>query len=105
MERIVILAYRPLPGKQQALELVVQKHWDILNREGLVSSRKPVVATAEDGTIVEVFGWKSKDAISAAHSNKEVLRLWEEFGQACEFIPIGVVPESQQMFSEFTPAN
>jgi hypothetical protein len=35
----------------------------------------------------------------------EVLRLWEEFGQACEFIPVGTVAESQQMFSEFTPAN
>jgi hypothetical protein len=105
MERIVITAYKPLPSKQQALEQVVQKHWDILNREGLVSGRKPIVAKAQDGTIVEVFGWKSKDAISAAHSNMEVLRLWEEFGQACEFTPVGTVAESQQMFSEFTPAN
>ena len=103
MERIVITAYKPLPGKEQALEQVVRKHWEILNGEGLVSSRKPIVARAQDGTIVEVFGWKSKDAISAAHSNKAVMAMWEEFGQACEFIPIGGVAESQQVFSEFAP--
>ncbi|WP_222931363.1 hypothetical protein [Xanthovirga aplysinae] len=60
---------------------------------------------AEDRTIIEVFGWKSKEALEAAHSNAAVQKMWGEFSQVCEYIPIGSLNESANLFSEFTPLN
>lgn len=103
MERIVIVAYKPLPGKEKELEQLVKGHWDKLNGEGLVSDRTPVIARATDGSVIEVFGWKSEEAIEAAHSNAVVQNLWAEFAKVCEYIPVGSVSESDNLFSEFTP--
>jgi len=103
MERIVIVAYKPLPGKEKALEELMKTHWDTLNKEGLVSNRKSIIAKSSNGAIIEVFGWKSKEAIEYAHTNKAVQEMWQEYARVCEFIPIGQVPESEQLFSEFAP--
>ena len=56
---------------------------------------------ARDGTIVEVFEWASREAIESAHSNPEVLKMWDEFFKICDFVPIADVEEAGEMFSEF----
>lgn len=105
MESIVIVAYQPFKGKEEQLKKLLMVHWDTLNREGLVSPRKPVVAIAEDGTFIEVFGWKSSKAKKQAHSNGKILLLWDEFTAVCDMIPISEVNESQKLFSAFKPIN
>lgn len=77
MERIVIVAYKPLNGKEKALEELMKTHWETLNQEGLVSQRKSIICKAEDGTMVEIFGWKSKEAIEQSHTNKTVQQMWK----------------------------
>ena len=103
MERIVIAAFRPFPGKEAELEILMETHWDILNNEGLVSPRKPIIAKAKDGSIIEVFGWKSKEAIQEAHENEAVQNMWSAYAKVSKYIPISKVEESKQMFSEFSP--
>ena len=103
MEKIVIVGYRPIPGKESALEELMKSHWNVLNEEGLVSDRKSIICKANDGTIVEVFGWKSEDAIKLAHSNERVQRMWAEYSHVCEYVPIGDLEESRVIFSEFSP--
>ena len=46
-----------------------------------------MIMEAEDGTIVEVFEWKSKQAIDAAHTNPRVLEMWEEYAAVCDYVP------------------
>jgi quinol monooxygenase YgiN len=103
--RIVIVCYRPKPGKDRDLEAVVRSHVATLRAEGLATAREAVVMKAGDGSIVEVFEWASKEAIDAAHRNPAVMKLWERFGEVCDFAPVGALPETGQMFSEFTPVN
>jgi hypothetical protein len=55
---------------------------------------------AADGTIVEVFEWRSAEAIQAAHANPAVQALWGEFGQACDYVPLSSLAEAHQMFAE-----
>ena len=60
---------------------------------------------AADGSIVEVFEWKSADAIKEAHQNEVVQELWERFSQVCDYeIPVNV-KEFQGLFSEFEVLN
>lgn len=103
MERIVIVGYRPFPGKELELKNLIKNHWDVLYKEGLVTNRKSIVCKSEDGTIIEVFGWKSKQAIEQSHSNEVIQKMWSEFSKVCDYVPISAVSESQNLFSEFEP--
>ena len=103
MERIVIVAYKPIAGKETELEKLMSRHWDILRKEGLVTDRKSIICKANNGTIIEVFEWKSKETILLSHTNEAVLKMWEEYSKVCEFIPISEVEESKNLFSEFSP--
>jgi hypothetical protein len=105
MERITIAVYRPKPGKETQLLGLISEHLPILKSQHLITDRKPIVVQAEDKTVVEVFGWKSAEAIQEAHSNPEVQKLWTRFSEVCDYeIPVNV-KEFHSMFSEFTPIN
>lgn len=101
--RIVVVAYKPKPGKQIELEKLCSMHHTRLLNLGLVTPRLPITFKANDNSIVEIFEWVSNDAIHAAHSNPEVLKMWKEFSEVCDYIPAGQIKEFQNMFSEFTP--
>ena len=103
MSRFVIAAFKPRPGRQQELEAIVRKHWQVLQEQGLVTERPRYAMRSSDGTIVEVFEWRSPQAIEQAHENPAVLALWAEFESACEYVPLAALVESQQPFSEFEP--
>lgn len=103
--RVVIAVYRPHPGKEKELERVVSKHYSILARQKLVTRRLPIVMRAKDNTIVEVFEWLSSEAIAAAHSNREVLALWDEFNEVCTYDTPVTVEEFHNLFSEFEPLD
>jgi quinol monooxygenase YgiN len=101
MGRFVIAAFKPKPGSQAQLLAVVAKHWDVLRGEGLVTDRPRHAMQSADGTIVEVFEWRSPEAIEAAHRSPVVQALWAELEAVCEYAPLNALAESQHPFSEF----
>ena len=104
-ERIVMVGYKPLPGKESALKELMKTHVARLRKEGLVSDREPILMVSASGTFIEVFGWKSKAAIESAHQNPEVQKMWSEYAEVCEYVPVGSVDEAGNLFSEFTPVE
>lgn len=105
MGRIVIVGYRPKPGKSEALRQLMLSHVPRLRAEGLVTERVPILMHAGDGTIVEVFEWVSQAAIEAAHGNPVVQTMWREYAEVCDYVPVGSLEEAQQLFSGFEPVN
>ena len=103
--RVVVVVYKPLPGREKELEKIVSKHYDILNKENLVTERLPIVMRSGDGSIIEIFEWRSAEAIESAHSNAQVLRLWNEFNAVCTYETPLSVGEFHNLFSEFEPVN
>ncbi len=101
MGRFVIVAYKPKPGREQQLIAAVKRHLEVLHAEQLVTDKQGYVMRASDGTIVEVFEWRSAEAINQAHTNPAVQALWAEFSAACDYTPLSKLNESQQMFAEF----
>lgn len=79
----------------------VRKHIEVLRAAKLVTDKRAYVMRAADGTIVEVFEWRSSDAIREAHGTPAVQALWAEFGDACEYTPLTGLPEAHQLFAEF----
>ena len=102
---IVVVAYRPKPGKEQELLELVRARVPTLRREGLVSERVPTIMRSRDATIVEVSEWKSREAIDAAHKNPNVLAMWDKFFAVCECVPLKTLAEANDMFAGFTPVE
>ena len=102
---IVIVGYKPFPGKEIQLAKLMATHHAILFTEGLVTERKSIVGKSQDGTIIEVFEWASEELMKKAHTNANVLAMWKEYEAICSYVPIAEVPESSELFSGFTPLN
>ena len=105
MGRVAIVCYRPKSGQHEALRALVVNHVATLRSIGLVTERHSIAMEAKDGTFVEVFEWRSAEAIEAAHKHPVVLKMWEEFGGVCDYVPVSQVTEASQLFSEFTPVE
>jgi hypothetical protein len=101
MGRFVIAAYTPKPGKERELLAAVARHQRVLRAENLVTDAPPRLMRASDGTLLEVFEWRSAEAIAQAHASAAVQELWNEFGSACEYTPLARLAEAQQAFAEF----
>ena len=101
MGRFAMVAYTPKPGQEQQLLAAVRKHVQVLRVEQLVTDKPAYVMRAGDGPIVEIFQWRSAEAIKQAHVNPAVNALWTEFGAACDYTPLAKLAETHQMFAEF----
>ena len=104
MGDMVIVAYKPKEGMGGQLRELVKNHVPFLGRLGLVTDRKPMAMMSNDGTIIEVFEWEV-GGISKAHENVAVNELWEKFSKVCDYVPIGTLPEAQNIFSQFKPID
>src|SRR5260370_18282524 len=100
---VVIVGYRPKPGKENELIDLVRSRVPTLRKEGLVSDRVPKIVRSRDGTIIEVSEWKSREAIDAAHKNPNVLAMWNKFFAICDCIPLKSLAEAEEMFAGFEP--
>ncbi|MFT4925900.1 MAG: quinol monooxygenase YgiN [Phenylobacterium sp.] len=98
---IVIVGYKPKPGQEAALETLLKTHLPILQKEGLATDREAVLMKSKDGTLLEVFEWVSKEAIEQAHSNPQVQKMWQQYAQVCEYIPLSTLDETSDLFAEF----
>ena len=102
---MVIACYRPKPGKDEALLALMKTHLPVLRAEGLVDDGPSLCGRAKDGTIIEVFCWRSQDAIDAAHENPQVKAMWDKFGEACDYTVIADVEGAKELFTPLTPID
>ena len=93
---IVIVAYRAKPGKEIKFLKLVRNRVPTLQKEQLVTDRKPIMMRARDGTIIEVSEWKSQEAIDAAHKNPNVLTMWNKFFTICDCVPLKPWPKQRK---------
>ena len=99
------MAYKPKPGKVDALKELTKTHVSRLKQEGLVTDREPIIMETADGTIIEVFEWLSTEAIQKAHTNPEVQKMWGEYAAVCDYVPLNSLSEASNMFADFMPLN
>ena len=102
--RLSIVAYKPKPGKKAELHALAIEHVPFLRSLGLVTDRPHVMATAADGTIVEVFEW-IEGGIEKAHSHPALGELWQQYATVCDYVPLNTLAESAEMFANFTPMS
>jgi hypothetical protein len=100
--QIVIVAYKPKPGKLDDLLQLTREHLAILRAEGLATERSAIVGQAADDTVVEVFEWEA-GGVEKAHTNPRVGALWSRYAQACDIVPLKMLAEAGDLFASFAP--
>jgi len=102
MGDMVIVAYRPKPGRDNDLLALTRDHVPELRRLGLATDRTTLAMRSKEGVIVEVFEWQH-GAIATAHTNPDVLAMWECYAAVCDYVPLHDLPEALDMFAQFDP--
>jgi hypothetical protein len=85
-----LVAYRPKPGHEKEMLALVEKHWPILDKAGLVTKDPPKIWRAYDLErggkgepaiyFLELFAWKDEAASDVAHQTPEIMAIWEPMG-------------------------
>ena len=100
--QIVIVAYKPKPGREAELLQLTREHLPLLRAEGLATDRTAIACRAADGTVIEVFEWEA-GGTERAHTNPAVLALWERYAAVSEYLPLKELPETRMLFASFVP--
>src|SRR5262245_24506208 len=92
-----LVIYRPKPGKENELQALVEKHWPVLDKLGLVTSDKAQIWKARDKRrdggpeapyFIELMSWKDEKSSDIAHQTPEVMAVWEPMGGVLEDLKI-----------------
>jgi len=102
MGDMVIVAYRPKPGKEDELLALTRDHVSELRGLALATDRPALATRSKGGIIVEVFEWHD-GAINTAHTHPQVLAMWERYAAVCDYVPLHELPEARDMFAQFEP--
>jgi hypothetical protein len=104
MGDVVIVAYRPKPGQEDALLDLVRDHVPFLRRLGLATDRPAVAMRGSGGVIVEVFEW-AEGAVAKAHEHPDIQAMWGSYAAVCDYVPLCDLPEAAEMFASFAPID
>lgn len=102
---IVIASYKPREGKDEGMKEVLRDHMPILRKEGLITDFPAIVLKAIDGSFIEIFEWKSQEAINQAHHSENVLALWKRFDEVCTYVKLSDIEECKNLFASFEPVK
>jgi hypothetical protein len=88
-----LVSYYPKKGKEKELLALVQKHFPVLKKAGLVGDLPVKIWKATDirkGGVcfVELFQWKDETSSDVAHQTPEVMAIWEPMGEVLETLTI-----------------
>jgi len=101
--KIVIALYRPKRGREKSLMRTVAKHLPALRRAKLVTARPSILMKAADGTLLEIFEWRSERYTKIAHTHPVIRPLWETIGRDADIRTLKDLKEAGGMFPHFTP--
>lgn len=104
MGHMVIVGYRPKPGRDAGLLTLTREHVPILRRLGFATERPALAMRSKDGVIVEVFEWE-EGAIAKAHQHPDVLAMWDRYAEVCDYVPLTELSETKDMFAQFEPID
>ncbi len=90
-----LVAYRPKPGHEKQLLALVEKHWPMLDKLGLVTKEPAKIWRAfdkprlrpgpavepEQEYFLELMVWKDENSSNVAHQTPEVMAMWEPMGE------------------------
>ena len=98
---IIFALYKPHQNKENELKNLILKHIPILKSNKLITNREPILVQSKNDIYIEIFEWKSNNAVEEAHENPEVQKLWNEMKKICDFTNLESIEEVRKYFPQF----
>jgi len=92
MGSLVICCFRPQPGKADDLLKVIREHMPTLRSQDLITDRPAYAMRATDGTIIEVFEWKSEEHTARPKRTPWCWRCGSDSRHAASTSPSAISP-------------
>ena len=84
----VLCHYRVIAEREGEFRRLLERHWPTLRKLNLVTDEPSLIyRTADDEGrpfFLEIFHWKSGDAVRLAHEHPDVQAVWEPMMPLCE---------------------
>jgi hypothetical protein len=101
MRHIALILYSPRKDREQELVEMLQNNIPVMRKLGLVTDREQIIARTKDGSILQVFEWKSEDSQDQAMAHPVCQEMWLKVGNISEFQKPAVLAEFNEVFSMF----
>ena len=72
---VVMALYRPAPGQAEAMLKLVAQHVPTLRELELITDRPVMLLRAGDGTLIEIFEWRTADGSKRAYEHAAIARI------------------------------
>jgi hypothetical protein len=84
---LALAAYRPKIGDTGALAHLLAHDVATLRAHGYLTARRAPLVRTENGDLLVVLEWSSEHAVDDAHTDPEVLAVWERKAQLADYLP------------------
>ena len=106
---VVLAVYSVSPKNRKKLLALLPKKRRYFLKAGYVTRRAPLLLQSRKNPelFIDIFEWKSDEAVAKAHKDPKVLAIWGEMGKLCKKIGIGLekLPEAGSAFPHFDPVD
>ena len=86
--RTVLCHFRVIAEREGEFRQLLERHWPTLRKLDLVTDEASLiyrsVDKAERPCFLEIFHWKSDEAVRVAHDHPDVQAVWEPMMPLCE---------------------
>ncbi|MBM7585140.1 quinol monooxygenase YgiN [Bacillus pakistanensis] len=100
---LTIALYKPYAEKEKELNDILKNHVSTLQEEELITSLEPIRILSKNGTVMEIFEWRSEEAKDLAHQSNQVMTIWENMMEVAEMKSLSSLPEASTLFPNFKP--
>ena len=84
----VLCHYRVIAEREVEFRQLLERHWPTLRELDLVTDEPSLIYRSVDDAgrpfFLEIFHWKSSDALRVAHEHPDVQAVWEPMMPLCE---------------------
>lgn len=84
----VLCHYRVIAEREAEFRQLLERHWPTLRKLDLVTDEPSLIYRSVDGEgrpwFLEIFHWKTGEAVRVAHEHPDVQAVWEPMMPLCE---------------------
>ena len=101
MATSIIVGYRPFPGRTDLVISILLEVYDVMQRAGLITARRPWIMRSQDGNVVAVFDMTDEYSYAASDKIREVSMLRARLMGVAERVPLSQLAEAENPYAEF----
>lgn len=106
---VVLALYQVAKENEKALLKLLPKKRRYFLKTGYATKRLPILLRSRENPeiFIEIFEWKSQEAVAKAHQGPKVRAIWDEMDKLCKRIGQGLneIPEFATPFPHFDPVD